>query len=406
MAKLRELPVIMCSMSRWDGALSSAAFSIAKELAKTNRVFYIDYPYTVKDYFSGRNSPEIQKRKDAILKGKNIYTKVDGLPENFTAVTPRMMLSNHFLPAGFLYDILNTINNRIFFKTVRQILQDHSIEEYIFFNSFNPYYGQKITGVKSPKVFVYQARDDIRAFKEGQKHGIKAERKILQNADVRLATSTRLTSLLEKDSGKKAYLLPNAAQTDLFEKTVTEDFEIPIELKGNQKPVVGYVGQLGRRNNFELLEKAIKVHSDKLFLFVGPDDHPNWTDIDLKKYPNVKMAGPKKLAELPRYLQFMDCTIIPFLKNELTASIYPLKLNEQLAAGKAIVSTDFSVDVKRFDDVVFIAENEPEFIQKIGEAVDSDTPENVIRRVAKSEGNSWADRIELFWEILEKETGG
>ena len=400
MSDIKKLPIIMCSMSRWDGDLSSAAYSIAKELSKTNKVFYIDYPYTVKDYLMEKELPTVKRRKEAILKGKNIYTKVPGLPDNFIAVTPKLMIPINSLPEGILYNVLSKRNNHKFFKTVQRILDDHNIKEYIFFNSFNPFYGVTLTKGINPEIFIYQSRDDLRAVKELH-HGIAGERKAIKNADILMTTSTNLKKVLEADGGKNVHILPNAAQTDLFKTVQTEKFELPQELAGNTKPVVGYVGHIGLRIDFELLTKVIKAHPDKLFLMVGPGDYTPFTAENYHEYPNVVFAGPKKLAELPRYLHFMDVTIIPFLKNDLTKSIYPLKMNEYLAAGKAIVTTDFSVDVESFKDVAYVSKNHDEFVNDISEAMVSNSNENVKRRVQTSEGNAWSDRIDLFWEILE-----
>lgn len=401
MTDLRTLPIIMCSMSRWDGDLSSAAFSIAKELSKTNKIFYIDYPYTIKDFITERKDSSLAHRREAVLKGKDIYTRVPGLSENFIAVTPPMMLSLNFLPDGVLYNKLNRINNKRFFSTVQRILDDHGIDRFIFFNSFNPFYGVRLENHIKPEVFIYQSRDDIRAFQEGVRHGVAGERVALKNADVILATSTNLKKVLEKDGGREVHLLPNAAQNDLFKETLTKKFDRPEELAGNDKPVVGYIGHIGLRNDFQLFAKMVKAHPDKLFLMVGPRNEQGHTDINLDEMPNVIFTGPKPLEELPRYLQYMDCTLIPFLKNELTKSIYPLKLNEQLAAGRAVVTTNFSVDLERFKDVVYISDSHEEFIENIDKAVQANSPEEMAKRVRSSEGNSWEDRINLLWQIIE-----
>ncbi len=401
MSDLRNSAIIMWSMSRWDGPLSSAAFSIAKELSKTNQVFYLDYPYTVKDYIRQKDEPELKHRKLAIKEGKNIYTKVPGLSDNFTAVTPRGMLSVNFMPEGFIYDTFSGINNKRFFKTIDKIIEDHKLENYILFNSFNPFYGVKIPKRFKPALFVYQSRDDIRAIKVGVKHGVKGERQAIKNADLLLVTSTNLKRVLEQDGGKNVRILPNAAETKLFRTAAEETFEIPKELKGNAMPVVGYIGHVGLRIDFELLEACINRHKDKLFVMIGPGDYEPFTEVDLRSMPNVLFIDSKPLKELPRYLHFMDCTIIPFLKNDLTKSIYPLKMNEQLAAGKAIVCTDFSEDVQGFEDVAYISANKEEFIENIQVAIDSNSEENIKKRMQRSEGNSWKDRIQLFWQMAE-----
>ena len=55
--KLRDLPLVIISMSRWDSPISSASWSLAKEFGKNNRVYYVDYPYTFSEWFRGRNTP-------------------------------------------------------------------------------------------------------------------------------------------------------------------------------------------------------------------------------------------------------------------------------------------------------------------------------------------------------------
>lgn len=41
----------MLALARWDGPYSSTAFSLAKELAKSNRLFFIDNPITFRYFF-------------------------------------------------------------------------------------------------------------------------------------------------------------------------------------------------------------------------------------------------------------------------------------------------------------------------------------------------------------------
>src|SRR5688572_17271148 len=93
--------IICLSLSRWDAPISSPALSLAKEFAKSNRVFYVEHPYSWKDFLTWRNTPEVQKRKEALLHGKNIYSNPSSLPENLTIVTPQITLPINFLPPGF-----------------------------------------------------------------------------------------------------------------------------------------------------------------------------------------------------------------------------------------------------------------------------------------------------------------
>ena len=97
----------------------------------------------------------------------------------------------------------------------------------------------------------------------------------------------------------------------------------------------------------------------------------------------------------------MDCGIIPFLCNKLTESIYPLKLNEYLALGKPVVSTNFSADLTDFRDVIKIAGNKDEFIRSLRSEVQTDNSMSVSKRMEKAKRNSWQSRIVDFWNVVE-----
>jgi len=113
------------------------------------------------------------------------------------------------------------------------------------------------------------------------------------------------------------------------------------------------------------------------------------------------MTGAKKTEQLPGYLQYFDCALIPFKKNTLTRSIYPLKINEYLAAGRPVVATDFSEDIQGFKDVIYIGRSTGEFVQLIDQAIRENNSERLQARTTVANTNTWTARVEKFWEILE-----
>ncbi len=116
--------------------------------------------------------------------------------------------------------------------------------------------------------------------------------------------------------------------------------------------------------------------------------------------PNVVFAGPRKITELPAFLQYFDCVIIPFRKNTLAKSIYPLKINEYLAAGKPVIATHFSEDIYTFRDVAYIADDHETFLQLIDQAIDENNAALQEKRIAVASQNTWAARVDQFWAIL------
>src|SRR5689334_15315841 len=123
----RNCDIICFTLSRWDSEISSPALSLAKEFAKTNRVFYIEHPFSWKDYYTYRNTKSVQTRKEALLHGKNIYSNPSSLPINLTVVTPRLTMPVNFLPRGFLYNSLARGNDRTLLAVLRRVIHDYQL---------------------------------------------------------------------------------------------------------------------------------------------------------------------------------------------------------------------------------------------------------------------------------------
>lgn len=398
---LRDSDLIIFSLSRWDAAYSSPSFSLAKEFAKTNRVFYIDHPFSLKDFVSRFKTPAIQRRKDALLWGKDIYTRVSELPERLVMVTPRITIPINFLPEGPLYDMLSRKNDELVFETIRRIIADFNVTKFIFFNAFDPYFCRDFPPDIQPVKKVYQSMDDLTQVRYTARHGTRLEADIIRKFDVTLATSRELRRLKSKYSDH-VYFHPNAADFRNFQKSLSEDTPRPPELlPAEGRKIIGYTGNIEVRVDYELLKKIAEQHPDKFLVLVGPITTAEHKSVGLLDYPNVISTGAKRIEELPRYLRYFDCAIIPFKKITLTRSIYPLKINEYLAAGLPVVATDFSEDIESFGEVIFIGRSHEAFVGLIDDAIASNGSEHIAARTAVANRNTWTARVEQFWRILE-----
>lgn len=395
------MDLIFISMSSWDNDISSAALSLAKEFSKEHRVFYFDNPFTVKDFIADFRKPKIKTRLKRFFFAKHQYQHLPNLGENFYAVTPSLTLPINFLPReSKLYRFLLKKNRRILQKNLQLLLRHYDIHHYIFFNSFNPFYHAILPKDLMPAFTVYQSRDDISQVTYGAKHGVQLEKEAIQESDIAFATSTELVRKLRYLTKCQVHHLPNAVDLSSFPYPSTNK-EKPAEIALVDQDIICFVGNLDQRMDYPLLHQIALDHSDKLLLIIGPRNDRYFHELDFSILPNLLFIGPKPHDQLHHYLQFVSCTIIPFVKNELTASIYPLKINEYLAMGKPVVTTDFSVDVLSFKNICYVSTDHASFSLLINKAVaQAYDSELVHERVSFAQQNSWEARVAYFWEAV------
>jgi len=108
---------------------------------------------------------------------------------------------------------------------------------------------------------------------------------------------------------------------------------------------------------------------------------------------------------MPAYIGAFDCCLIPFIVDDLTEAVNPIKLREYLAAGRPVVSTAIP-EVVPYGDVVALAEDPAQFADAVLRVLgdpDSDTEEARARRRERVAGDSWdaaAARVEQLLDSL------
>ena len=396
----QDTDIIYFSLFRWNNPYSSVSMSFAKEFEKNNRVFYINHPVSYKDLLSGWSSDvEVQDIQWDLLKGGDMHDEREGL-KNTVFVTPPLSYPINWMSKGKLYDYFKKKNEQKIKETIRQVIKKHDIKEYIFMNCFDPFFLDILPEEHLPKHNIYQCIDDISENVYTVRHGVRLEAEAAKLADINIVTSRELKNIISEHS-PEVHIVHNAADIALFKNAVNNKYEKPKEIAHVTNKIIGFTGNLDNvRVNYPLMKRIAEVHSDKTLLLVGPVNNTEMAEIGLDKMPNVIMTGTKKITELPSYLQYCDCAIIPFLSNKLTKSIYPLKINEYLAAGRSVISSDFSEDILTFGDHITIAYNDDEFVAAVDEAITKNSPKDVEERLALAMTNSWKARVEEFWKIV------
>jgi glycosyltransferase involved in cell wall biosynthesis len=146
------------------------------------------------------------------------------------------------------------------------------------------------------------------------------------------------------------------------------------------RPVIGYVGGLHKLVDYDLLREMARERTRWSWVFVGPVQAEVGA---LAELPNVHLLGQKPHRDLVHYMRHFDVCLIPYINNPSTATALPLKLNEYLAAGKPIVSTDIPTvqDFNRKHKILITSAGQPDdFLQAIEQALLLENDEEAIAR--------------------------
>jgi teichuronic acid biosynthesis glycosyltransferase TuaH len=393
--KLQGHQIIIFGLPRFDSLIESTNYTTAKLLARENQVYYVENPFTIKDYIQLRNSKEFRIRKKYMSLWDT--SVIDTEVPNLKVVVPPLLLSINFLPEGILFRTALKLNENLIIKKLKAIIASHKIHDFIYINSFNFHYPD-IAKKINPSLTIYHCLDPM-VLPFNRKHGVVSEYRLVKTSDLVICSSKQL--YLEKGrQNPNTYFIANAANLEHSSKALSPDLPVFPMIAGLNKPVIGYFGAIERRIDYKLLEDVIKKNPDKSFVFVGPEDKqfvPEW----FYQAKNVFFTGSIPYEHMPAVIKGFDVALIPFKKDDVSNSIFPLKLFEYLGAGKPVVALDFNPDLQDFTkECVKYCSDAESFSDAINVALTSDSEDERAERVAVAADNTWEKRIDSMAEII------
>jgi teichuronic acid biosynthesis glycosyltransferase TuaH len=229
-------------------------------------------------------------------------------------------------------------------------------------------------------------------------HLRKRERRALTRADIVVAVTPQLAERWT-GFGARPVVIPNGCWPA---GGASESRE---QVGGLSRPVVGLVGQLSERIDFDVLEAIVDAGFS--LLVVGPRD-PRWEPERFSQLigrPSVRYVGAVPTAEVPGYLAAVDVGITPYRDTAFNRASFPLKTLDYLGAGVPAVSadlpaarwlradlvTDVSEDVA--DQILVLANSGQDYVTAIREM--ATRGHGVAQRcITFAERHSWASRAE------------
>lgn len=181
--------------------------------------------------------------------------------------------------------------------------------------------------------------------------------------------------------------LPHGVDFDHFHRPAS-GFPIP-ELEQLPRPVVGFFGLLSEWIDIDLLAFLADCFPQVSFLIIGRAE-VSLEKIDRKK--NIKILNHVPYEDLPRYASYFDVGLIPFVLNELTRAVNPLKLLEYYALGLPVVATRLP-ELESFPGPIRLADSRESFRAALETTLLSRSPDVHRQAVQVARSNSWHARV-------------
>jgi glycosyltransferase involved in cell wall biosynthesis len=389
---------IIFGLQPWDITIGSNCKNIAAEIAKHNRVLYVNRPLDRLSKYKNRHNQQIKNRLESIKHGINSLAKISG---NLWVLNPRLVLESiNFLPPGRIYRFLNKRNNKKLAHEILGACRELNFKEPILLIDDDFFNGLYLKDFIKPSMFIYYIRDFLLSQKYFKRHGFTAEPLIIKKADAVAANSKYLADYAAQYNAHSADI-GQGCEVDEF---VAVPAAMPSDISNISYPVIGYCGSLtSTRLDIDLIHFIAAEQPGWNVVLVGPEDDA-FKNSSLHELKNVYFLGAKQPTELPWYVHAFDVCFNPQLLNQMTIGNYPRKVDEYLAAGKPVVATKTTA-MEMFGQLVYLCNNKEEYIEKIQLALnEAKIKEKMEDRILLAQSHTWEASVKELYKLIIKTT--
>jgi glycosyltransferase involved in cell wall biosynthesis len=389
---IRGEDIVCVGFADWQSELLTNQHHLMSRLGELNRVLFIESLGLRRPQLAGSDLRRIMQRLDKTLGGLRTIGDVHVIsPPVIPLHTSRL---------------IRAVNARLLRWSVARATKRLGIREPILW-AYAPQAEALIEDLR-PSAVLYHCVDDLAAHKGIDPSSFRAaEQRLASRADLVVASARPLADRMRR-LAKNVLEAPNVADVDFFASAL-EDGAIDPGLAALPQPRIVFTGAVvSTKLDFELIVGAARARREWSFVLVGPVGvgDPSTDVAPLEAEPNIYMLGGRHYSLLPLVLRGADVGWIPYVRNDLTRSIFPMKIYEYRAAGIPIVSTSLP-SLEDLEDVTF-ADDPASTVDAIGAALAEDSPGARLRRSQLAHGHSWATRLEEIAKALQaaREDGG
>jgi uncharacterized SAM-binding protein YcdF (DUF218 family)/glycosyltransferase involved in cell wall biosynthesis len=385
---LTDRDIVCISSIDWDFIWQGHQEIMATFAREGNRVLFIEN--------TGVRRPTMRDASRVRQRLRNWWRGFKGFREE----RPNLFVYSPLVLPGPYSRVVRWINAWLLGRIIRRWMQAVGFTRPIAWTFLPTPLARDLIKAVDPQLVVYYCIDDFASSSAAARRISQSENALFQQADLVFVTSEKLRERAARHS-PRVHVFPFAVSYAAFEEVRVASDSIPDDIRSLRRPIAGYVGGVHKWVDQELLVAAAAARPDLTFALIGPAQ----TDVSaLEGCSNVHLLGKRPHAEVPSYIKGFDVALVPYTLSDYTASVYPTKVNEYLAMGVPVVSTDLP-EIRRFNadhgDIVAIARDAGALVRAIDEAAGERSEAAVTRRLEVAKANSWARRIEGMSDLIE-----
>ncbi len=393
--RLRGREIVCVGFADWDTELWTNQQHLMSRLARENRVLFVESLGLRQPQLAGRDLARIARR---LRRGLGPPRASDGLH----------VLSPLVLPLH-AHGAIRALNRRLLRAQVGRAARTLGMGWPILW-AYVPQ-AEALIEALDPALVVYHCVDDIAAQAGVDTESFRAaERRFAARADLVLASAPALAARMRELSGNVLYA-PNVADTELFARALAPPEESRAvgarpdpdpAVAALARPCIVFTGAIvAKKLDVPLLATLARARPGWSFALVGPVGAGDpGTDVSaLSGEPNIHLLGTRTYEQLPGVLRAADAGLIPYARNALTESIFPMKVYEYLAAGLPVVATPLPALAEVAE--IATAPDAEGIARLLEEALAADSPERRAERSRAAAAHSWDRRLEEIAGAIE-----
>ena len=387
---------IITGLQSWDIPIGSNAIDIAKEIAKNNRVLYVNSPLDQMTVLKKKSAPELKHKFEVYRKHISPLRQItDSL---WVLDFPFSVWSVNQLPDGIAFDFFNKLNNRKMFNFVKKVAEKLKFKDIIHFIDNDVYRSLYSKELLKPSLSVYYRRDNLLPMPFWKKHAPRLEPILIEKSDLVVCNSPQLADFA-RSFNPKSFDIGQGVDLTAYDTELS--FETPKDVGAIPPPRIGYIGDINSlRLDPDLLYELAKSKPGYSFVMIGREDKV-FAEHAIHTLKNVFFLGSIAKNLVPIYMSALQICLNPQVLNEITNGNYPRKVDEYLALGKPVIATK-TATMELFREHAYLCSSVEEYKDAVEKALLENDQKIIDHRIQFAKSHSWENNVDrLFKQIQE-----